>query len=59
MDKSQTLREARQLFGKNIVEEVLGLVQVVGDTDSVHTELLDNNMEKHAECLEFIFFEKE
>ena len=58
-DKSQLLREAKQLFGKEVVEEVLGLVQVVGDIDSIYTELLDTNMDDHVECLEFLFLDKE
>lgn len=48
-------KEATELFGLNIVETVLTMVEV-SDPDGVYSLFLDMEMDEHAECVEFLYF---
>lgn len=51
----ETYKEAIELFGKTIVNEVMNLVYV-SDADGCYTTFQDMGMYEHAECTEFMFF---
>jgi hypothetical protein len=51
----ETYKEAIELFGKTIVNEVMNLVYV-SDADGCYITFQDMGMYEHAECTEFLFF---
>jgi len=51
----QTYQEAIDLYGQNIVDEVLSLVYLA-DADGCYSTFQDMGMDEHAECTEFLFF---
>ena len=52
----ELIEEARSLFGNEVVNEVLSLVQV-SDADGVYSMMQDMGMDDHAECVEFLYFQ--
>lgn len=51
----ETYQEAIELFGKQIVNEVLS-VAYIADADCIVSFYRDMDKEEHAECTEFLFF---
>jgi hypothetical protein len=51
----ETYKEAIELFGKTIVNEVISLAYI-SDADCIHSFYMDMDKHDHAECVEFIFF---
>jgi hypothetical protein len=50
------IKEAREIFGEDVVETVITLVEV-SDVDGVYSTFLDMGMDEHAECVEFLYFD--
>ena len=50
----EIIHEAITLFGSVIVREILDLVRV-GDVRVIHSTLQSMNMNRHADCVEFLF----
>ena len=51
------VKEAQELFGKELVSEVLIMVQTVGDVDGVFNEYEDRGMYDHMHCIACLYFE--
>jgi hypothetical protein len=51
----ELLKEAIEIFGKNLVHEVLEVVYLA-DADGAYTTFQDMGMDDHAECVEMLFF---
>lgn len=49
------IKEAREIFGEDMVETVITLVEMT-DADGVYSTFLDMGMDEHAECVEFLYF---
>lgn len=49
--------EANELFGSDVVSEVMMAVQLA-DADFAYSHFEDMGMLEHAECVEFLYFEK-
>jgi hypothetical protein len=56
LTKSQ-VREAKSLYGTEIVVTVIETVAAIDDPDGVWSMYQDMGMEEHAECLEFLYFD--
>ena len=50
------IREAAELFGANVIRDVLSIVSVT-DADGAWATFQDMGMFEHAECVEFLYFE--
>ena len=57
-EKSAILTEAEEIFGADVVETVVALVEM-SDPDGAWAMFQDQGMDEHAECVEFIYFEPE
>jgi hypothetical protein len=55
-EKSAILTEAEEIFGADVVETVVALVET-SDPDGAWSLFKDQGMDEHAECVEFIYFE--
>jgi hypothetical protein len=55
-EKSVILTEAEEIFGSDVVETVVALVET-SDPDGAWALFKDQGMDAHAECVEFIYFE--
>lgn len=53
--KKELLAEAKKMFGRDVVTEVIAAVEI-SDADCAYTTFQDMGMEDHAECVEYIFF---
>ena len=53
--KKELIAEAREIFGREVVSEVIAAVEI-SDADCAYTTFQDMKMEDHAECVEYIFF---
>lgn len=51
----ELIAEAKQLFGSEIVNEVVSLAYL-SDADSIYSFYMDMDKHDHAECTEFLFF---
>ena len=51
----ELLKEAIEIFGKNLVHEVLEVVYL-DDADGAYSTFQDMGMDDHAECVEMLFF---
>jgi len=51
----ELLKEAIEVFGKNLVHEVLEVVYLA-DADGAYSTFQDMGMDNHAECVEMLFF---
>jgi hypothetical protein len=51
----ELLKEAIEVFGKNLVHEVLEVVYLA-DADGAYSTFQDMGMDDHAECVEMLFF---
>lgn len=54
--EKQKINEAINIFGKDVVVQVVNLVNM-SDSDGVYSMYKDMEMEDHAECVEFLYFE--
>ncbi len=50
------IQEAVEIFGAEIIREVLSIVSVA-DADGAYSTFQDMGMDEHAEAVEMIFFE--
>lgn len=50
------LQEAREIFGNDVVSFVRSVVSMA-DPDGAYIQFQDMDMEEHAECVEFLYFE--
>lgn len=57
MPTKEKIQEAIELFGREVVNEVISLVQVA-DADGVWSTCQDMGMDEHVECIEFLYFEE-
>ena len=55
MVNQETMYEAVQCFGGQIVSEVIETVRV-SDPDCMYSTYQDMGMDEHAECVEMLFF---
>ena len=55
-EKSAILTEAEEIFGDDVVETVVALVET-SDPDGAWSLFKDQGMDEHVECVEFIYFE--
>lgn len=55
-EKSELLTEAEEIFGADVVEAVVALVET-SDPDGAWALFNDMGRADHAECVEFIYFE--
>ena len=51
----ETVKEAIELYGKEIVNEVISLA-TMSDADCIYSFYQDMDKDEHAECVEFLFF---
>lgn len=51
----ELFKEAIEVFGKNLVHEVLEVVYLA-DADGAYSTFQDMGMDDHAECVEMLFF---
>jgi hypothetical protein len=56
--KSELLTEAEAVFGAEVVETVVSLVEM-SDPDGAWALFQDQGMDEHAECVEFIYFDQD
>ena len=56
MVDKEKIEEANEIFGKNIVNEVIQLVELF-EPDGIYTMFEDEGMEDHVSCIEFLYFE--
>jgi hypothetical protein len=52
----EALKEAVEIFGKQIVSETIQFVQLA-DPDGAYTTFQDNGMDDHAEVVEMLYFD--
>jgi hypothetical protein len=52
----EKIKEAVEIFGRDIVGEVVSMVQLF-DADGCYTTFEDRGMFEHAEAVEFIYFD--
>ncbi len=52
----ELILQAIEYFGSQVVSEVLTLIDV-SDPDGVWVMFQDMEMEEHAQCIEFLYFE--
>ena len=57
-EKSEVLTEAEEIFGWEVVETVVECVEV-SDPDGAWSLFNGMDMDEHAECVEFIYFDTE
>jgi len=55
-EKSEILTEAEEIFGADVVETVVALVET-SDPDGAWSLFKGQGMDEHVECVEFIYFE--
>ena len=55
-EKSEILTEAEEIFGSDVVETVVTIVET-SDPDGAWALFRDQGMDEHVECVEFIYFE--
>lgn len=55
-EKSEILTEAEEIFGADLVETVVALVET-SDPDGAWALFRDMGQDDHAECVEFIYFD--
>ena len=51
----ETLKEAIEIFGRDIIAEVVSMVQLF-DADGCYTTFQDMGKDDHAEAVEFLYF---
>jgi len=51
------IQEAITIFGREVVNEVVEMVESIGEADGVYSTYQDMGMDDQAECLAFIYFE--
>ena len=56
--KSELLTEAEAVFGAEVVEHVVLIVEMT-DPDGAWSQFRDLGMDVHAECVEFIYFDQD
>ena len=56
--KAAALTEAEEIFGSDVVEKVVAVVEV-SDPDGAWALFQDMGMDEHAECVEFVYFDTE
>lgn len=53
------IKEAQTMFGNDVVNEVVTLMSLVEDPDSIYTIYEDMGQYSHAECVSFLYFDEE
>lgn len=56
MPTAEKIKEAREIYGRTLVETVLAVVSMC-DPDAAYSTFLDMGQEEEAEAVEFLFFE--
>jgi hypothetical protein len=51
----ERLVEAIEVFGKDVVDEVIAIVNL-NEPDAAYVQFEDDKMLKHVACVEFIYF---
>jgi|TARA_B100000768_G_scaffold177869_1_gene192721 hypothetical protein len=55
MTLNERFLEAVDIFGKDVVDEVIAIVNL-SDPDSAYVQFEDDDLKNHVACIEFIYF---